>query len=570
MVQFIIKKLPISHHAGLVCFGLVFLMKLKFLKRISLMILMAGFVLTSCSDDSDSIVDQGTGQGKYEEGYLSMAFMNTTINYKSRAAATEDGTTNENKINNVLVVLYDASGDVAYQYELSAIGIPTYSTEAIKVDKQAYKLAVFLNYSADIKAATSLGKTTADIQSAVQMVVTDFTGTGTDPSNFLMSNFTGLTDVPITYIKDSKSQAEANPVHIYVERAVAKVIVNLAPDFESQSPTVVMADKILWQADVLNKHSYWMRKQTMMLADYSNTDKQIHETAFTNLNPTVRDLMYAEDPNFRNTSWAYWNYEKNILGNSIDWSSVTPPPTTNNQATYMDSRYQYITLSDVNIETKTSGGAWVYVPENTMVAEEQWEDATTSVVVKAVLNPGKTALSGTILNAGDSYFVYRSKVFSANELAKIDGDDINIDGNGNDWNDILDLNPELVGFQEFLQRKDVKKAILGSETALYSVLTSASPSVKYEALSYYKGGLNVYNVPIRHYSDVLQSKSMAYGRYGVVRNSVYKLTLKYIKNFGDIDIPKKENPNDKLSWLSVEFEILPWVVREQGTDLKGM
>lgn len=83
------------------------------------------------------------------------------------------------------------------------------------------------------------------------------------------------------------------------------------------------------------------------------------------------------------------------------------------------------------------------------------------------------------------------------------------------------------------------------------------------------GAPNYYYVPIRHFRDELQSESMAYGRYGVVRNSWYNLLLTSIKNYGTGEIPKdRPEPDDKdKSWLSVEFTILPWVERGQGIEL---
>lgn len=569
-------------------------MKSEFFKKIVLMVLVVGTALTSCSDDHDNLNDPGTDQGKYEKGYLSMSFINTAIsnNLRSagtRAASTEPGIVNESKVNNGLVVLYNtATNKVAYQFDLIEIAttpVPSsgiYTTEAREVNAAlTYKVAVFLNYSQALKNATEVGDDITDVTNNVVKFtngVTDFIEGSTSGTydNFLMCNFAGLVDVDVIHIKDTPKEAKDNPVHVYVERAVAKVILTLDPALSSNVGVTVKDVK--WEVDVLNNFSYWMRKQTSMLKDGTNSGVTVPEADVT---PSMRDLMYAEDPNFKETSWEYW-YSQYVLGNTLTWNTAKPWTTpvspvvspSSNQKSYMDAQYTYKTAANitrvakVGIDTNADAASeWAYVPENTMVAEEQWEDATTSVLVSAVINPGKTALSETTLNDGDSYFVYRERVFSADELAKIDSDDNDIDGKGNDWDAIEAANPDLAGLQVFLQRKDVKKAITGSETGVYTSLTAASSSVKYGALSFYKGGLNVYNIPIRHFSDILQSKHMAYGRYGVVRNNVYKLTLKSIKNFGDIDIPDKGNPDDKSSWLSVEFEILEWVIREQGVEL---
>lgn len=547
-------------------------MKKTFLKRAAYWLFAAGIALTSCSDDKLNDVTGGDNTGgfdesQYEKGYVSMSFINTANTSTLRAAVTEDGTADESKISNALVVLYVDNGgvdEVAYQFDLTeTINTPLHTTQAREVAKTDYKVAVFLNFTTDLKDATKKGMTASDMQDAVVALndVTDFTGAGKD--NFLMSNYAGLVAVPTTYIKPTKNEAEANPVHVYVERAVAKVIVGLAAGGVTTNADWTIVGDILWQADVLNKSSYWMRKQTYMLADYTDKDNQTLETSFSGLAPMFRDLMYAEDPNFSKTSWEYWYYG-NITGSTIDWSGLTTPPTTANYDAFMKAQYNYIALSDVTNVAIANPTTWVYVPENTMVAEEQWEDATTSVVVKVSINPGETTLTSTSLKDGDSYYTYKSRVFSGAELKMIHDDTYpsgDASSNG-EWAKYEALNPEFIGFQ-----KIVKDAITNNAFGITNYATAPTAAAKYKGLAFHLGGINVYNIPIRHYSDALQSEYMKYGRYGVVRNNVYKLTLNKIENFGDIDIPSKDNKDDKSSWIAFQFEILPWVVREQGVDL---
>ena len=57
---------------------------------------------------------------------------------------------------------------------------------------------------------------------------------------------------------------------------------------------------------------------------------------------------------------------------------------------------------------------------------------------------------------------------------------------------------------------------------------------------------------------------MAYGRYGIVRNNWYRLTLNKIAGPGSIDIPDPDGPDDKDQFLGVSIEVLPWLTRDQG------
>lgn len=564
-------------------------MNTTFFKRAAYAALISGMFLTSCSDDvMDDDKKGGTDETQYEQGYVSFSFINATaVGGDTRADGKDEGdlvpgVDGESTLNSGIVVLYAEknSGDdekdyeVAYQFELSgstvgsgniagaapgANGEKKYTTKAQKVDVKAYKLAVFLNAPTgtgyDLKAATAVGKTVADMQKALELTATtanSITGNvdkliGGSADNFLMSNFAGLVEVAPSYIKSTDVAAEADPVSLFVERAVAKLAVAYKSNINDLNSAFKFS-AVTWAPDVLAKQTYWMRKQTLRLDDDNLTDGTtvsgtINEVV--GIKPLYRIYMYAESPDFEDASQAaYDNY----------------PSKFNEPSTKVSTRYNNIAASDVTKQI----GTIAYVPENTMRKEEQYEDITTSIVIKAVFAPTKTTLGANLgANGNESYFVYKSKVFSLAELESIFDDSFT--SGGKDWAAYEAVNTDLAGFQALLQDKDTRKEIEGTETWDYT--SEPSKSVKYEGIAFYKGGVNYYNVPIRHFGEGLQPKIMEYGRYGVVRNNVYKLTLNSIKTYGDINIPKKDYPDDKESFLSVQFQILPWIVRAQDIDL---
>lgn len=562
-------------------------MNTTFFKRAAYAALISGMFLTSCSDDvMDDDKKGGTDETQYEQGYVSFSFINATaVGGDTRAEGDlEAGSSDESKLNSGIVVLYtaDASNEkdntVAYQFVLGAEGdsgngiagaVPgangekKYTTKAQKVDKKAYKLAIFLNAptalvnatkAADADAGTA-AKTIANMQTALQLTATDansVTGNvatliGGSSDNFLMSNFAGLVEVAPSYIKSTDAAAEADPVSLFVERAVAKLAVAYKSDIGDLNSAFKFS-AVTWAPDVLAKQTYWMRKQTKRLDDNNLTNGSTASSTIdevVGIKPLYRMYMYAESPDFEKASKAAYNNK-----------AISTDPST-----AISTRYNYITTSDV---TKTIGTI-AYVPENTMTAAEQYEDITTSIVIKAVFAPATTTLGATLGTAGtESYFVYKSKVFSLAELESIFDDSFS--SSGKDWADYEAVNPDLAGFQALLQSEAAKTALGGTNKDYKS---GPSTSVKYEAggITFYKGGVNFYNVPVRHFGEGLQPAAMAYGRYGVVRNNVYKLTLSSINNFGDIKIPDKKYPDDKESYLSAQFQILPWIVREQNIIL---
>ena len=76
---------------------------------------------------------------------------------------------------------------------------------------------------------------------------------------------------------------------------------------------------------------------------------------------------------------------------------------------------------------------------------------------------------------------------------------------------------------------------------------------------------------IRHFNNTQSSVDMGYGRYGVVRNNIYKINLKKISRPGaptvtnDKDNPGNDDPSQ--SFISFDVHVNPWIVREQDISL---
>ena len=96
-------------------------------------------------------------------------------------------------------------------------------------------------------------------------------------------------------------------------------------------------------------------------------------------------------------------------------------------------------------------------------------------------------------------------------------------------------------------------------------------------IKYYKGGVSYYYAAlIRHFND-LEAKweaDEAYalkhlGRYGVVRNNWYDITINSISGPGDPAIvPPSGNPDDNAEgYIRAEINVLSWAKRSQGVDL---
>ena len=59
---------------------------------------------------------------------------------------------------------------------------------------------------------------------------------------------------------------------------------------------------------------------------------------------------------------------------------------------------------------------------------------------------------------------------------------------------------------------------------------------------------------------------MGFGRYGVVRNNVYNITVRSILGPGEPVIEKPVEPNDDPAYISADVNVLPWSVRTQDVE----
>ena len=569
-------------------------MKTNLFKRAAYLMLAAGFVLTSCSDDNLNDKDGPDGP-EYEKGYISLAIFNNSANGIATKAYGDltYGTAEEGKLTKAVVVLYDAvTNVVSYQWildnpdqnedyeEIINDGNPTspypnkYKTQARQVELKAYKLAVFLNppqalldvtKDAASGSASTLAQMLAEVENVTVAQLTESTADTKD--YFLMGNFAGLVNVSIDDIYPTEDEAETNAVELQVERAVAKLVFTstIVDNFVSTDLGATFTG-LAWVPDVINQKTYWMRKQTQMLAAAAGTPGTPTPTVMEPLNikgtQANRRLMYAEDPNFTGTTRA-------------GWDGTGAQPTQND----LNENYKYIgDPADIDLDPSVAANQVVYVTENTMRAEEQWEDVTTSVLIKVNIQPNGSTFANTTPVTG-GYYVYMDDVnaphvFLVSELNTIasittDTDPITVNGVGTTWGALvaLEANRYLIDLKTLLATTEAQNAIFNNAFTSWANAPTASSATANGNLRYFAAGMNFYRVPIRHFNDALQPVNFQYGRYGVVRNNVYMLTLTAIRNYGDVEIPKPENPDDKESWLSIYFEILPWMERGQVIEL---
>lgn len=115
----------------------------------------------------------------------------------------------------------------------------------------------------------------------------------------------------------------------------------------------------------------------------------------------------------------------------------------------------------------------------------------------------------------------------------------------------------------------------GLEQAIENVLAwnpnafnSPTASFSEGGIHFYYQGVCYYTVLIRHFSNNMVPVLMGYGRYGVVRNNVYQLSINKIIGPGQpvINPPGTDPDDEDTSWISADVNIMRWYIRNQNVE----
>ena len=451
------------------------------------------------------------------------------------------GTDAEQEIKAVRVVLYDpASGAAKYAFDYNistnaGTKLPTgdglatngtaattarFTTKAKEVVSQDYLMLAIINPTQKVKDATEVTKTLLDAQAAVETTANDLSAAG-----IMMSNEQGLVKVAPADLKDAEATAEQTPVKVNVDRILAKVFVGTtAQDGKPALPEGVTFEDIKWQLNTTNKKTFIYRQFGQVV---TTKDNFVAEAAGDH---STRFNRYAQDPNF---SGAF---------NGDDFNYLEGTPELNGTFGYADANGQYCL-------------------ENTMAAASQTVQQTTSFILSGTWTPkGHHNMTFT---AGQTWYSYQGFTFTVAKMK---------DYIDEAKNTAKDADQEIVGTP--VGFKAALKALLAEADCPVKAAdgTIAKSSFVSHDIKGYKDGVCYYQSNlIRHFNDDQSSAAMGYGRYGVVRNNIYKINIKSISQPGeptvvnDKDNDKKDDPSKVF--VSFDVTINPWIVRTQDIAL---
>lgn len=401
-------------------------------------------------------------------------------------------------------------------------------------------------------------------------------GGATDPGTIKT-----LADVT-SNIYTTKAEAKSKPAaEIYVERAVAKVTV------QSESKTNVLeankdndASKISyklynWAVDNTNKKSYIVRQ-------YDNNWNKLYSDKAADANKYRFVWSTPVNPNAKDANKRY----RTAFAQDPEYATTTDSTKYNQMA------------NNASMTLKTTFGNEhpQYCNENTFKVTDQNQDQTTRVVLGVQMSePGKDTYGADLYTINDNKEVVYTKATLTERLKKIllQESDVKdwVAKHATDASFDITFNTDAAGVTTIDKATFKGKTAAGKEETLESFTTNLNNALP--NIVRYKGGVEYYAVRIKHFGDtdtpwnvegqgvkagdnnhIYPSATGAnidwfLGRYGVVRNNWYDISVNKIQTLGDATIPAFTNdPDDVLeNYISVSINVLSWSKHTQDADL---
>lgn len=425
-------------------------------------------------------------------------------------------------------------------------------------------------------------KISTDAQKGLLMLNAPLTNaqSNTGDLNFSGKTVSTLSEIIADNIKNTAAAAaDAPAANIYVERAVAKVTMSTTGLTGSIVNGNGLTYTILGIAlDNTNPTSYLVRNADLIDATTDATTMGLRSASTAVKNLTTGYRMVGNE----------------TVG--ID----KPGSSTNLYRTYFAESTNYAGTAALETETDIDNYTWtapgdvatnpLFCLENTFPVNQMVFDNTTRAILKVKIDNG----------IGDRYILH------------------NWDNAGDTWCDQTTMENNVLNNIKAMavyQGKAITDVVLEDKAGIENVLVLKSYKVggvettsgtdfetaqnRIGDVYKYVDGIAYYEVRIQHFGDDLTpwnkdectdgiapkeggintiyptgvSQDGNYlGRYGVLRNNWYNLTVNSVKRIGTPFIPKVKNvdtPDDVInSYISVNINILSWAKRDQGVELQ--
>lgn len=537
-------------------------------------LLLAAALSTACQRSLDR-EDSQSFDG--EKGYVSLSLNLPTVSGTKANDEFNDGDESEYKVNDAVIAFFYGADEATAvcKYAISidkADGIfaepagdditSTFVTGAVEVpakeaNENVYALAVLNRVnglmSVNAEGDLTLNGKSEDLTMAAFQEALDASALAGHANGFMMTNAPVydatdgiVTLTPVTVYTEKSHVENADPDKIYVERVEAKVTLEVSKDATDNTLTVddgTFADATVkidgWYLQNTNKQYYPVRKTDVQWLNADNYGAvENGNNRFVGASLPQR-IYWAEDHNYNDAV-----SDANLAS---EFNIVTDEPASWNA------------VSD-----------HAYCAENTTISKAMNKKQLTGVLIRATYTPSGLSAGESFLITGQFNTVYSETEFKAWVLATV--------GHTSGTVEIIAEDGDAVTDAEGLKGLITIDGTAPTDDQAAKLLDAADNSIKYyqDGVSYY------YSSIIRHFgneqtplTDGSVSDEGEYdehkhlGRYGVVRNNWYQLTVNSVSGPGEPEIPEiPDEPADaRTSYINCEINVLSWAVRDQVIDL---
>ena len=577
----------------------------------------------SCSSNNE-LVNGGNSSGENESGesYASITInLPTTSGTRAANDQFNGGTASEYTVNDATLLIFKKAGTSENEFEYVETaslgnlepwkkdntddnGITTEATITAKLEKATvgengdyYALVILNNKDKDDadKVTLPTGTTTYGAWNvaahATETKLVDNT------KGFYMANAPEFktadqeptTLVPIKGIYRTKEEAHSQPgTTVHVERGLAKVTVGKGTGKDYFTGAKASGSKYSnddvkitnWALDVTNKSSFPVHVTAGLKDGVTSAGIPAYANIWENAVATPGTI--AATSRFVSQLSAtgafkrvYWGIDPNY---SMDLSDVAK------------CKEQFtIAKADGTDANWTESSKPLYCLENTFDIKNMLQGQTTRVLLKATYTPNalasETETDKTFFMIGNSSDIWTTTTLKA-QIASKAKDALSLTTNPT----VVLKGDLLTAGTHVLTVSNVSIKVGEGETATEKVDADLVAKLNTKlgldetngvGIKTYKNGESYYIARIKHFGDDLtpwkegndtygENNLNWLGRYGVLRNNWYDLTIEKISGPGYPDVPevKPDTPDDEdTKYINVSVKILDWAKRSQSWDL---
>lgn len=554
----------------------------------------------SCSSNND-LVNGGNGSGENESGasYASFSInLPTTSGTRADGDPTfEDGNTDEYKVNDATLLIFkkgatEAEGEYTFveSAELGSMapwqkpnpdetGVTTHAKITAKlesVNKTDKNFAlVLLNNGTGTNVKVAMPSVGEKFSAWNAKTTENFA----KPENgfymanaplFKDNNVTTLVPIESTKIYPTEEEAAKNPAtDIYVERGLAKVTLGTGTTEEKTvNSSTYQDDKVTiskWALDVTNIKAFPIHNVDGLTTDYPEIWKN---DATATAAPSTQRFV---DNSKAIAKRVYWGKDPNYDNKDLRKTDAAGK-------TARETDFNYVKNADVTVEPSKP----LYCLENTFNLDNMMQGQTTRVVFKAKYTPKDFNDGDTFYKIGKNTAIWskdnleteiKTAVASVFPGVKTDKISVNLDA---------EENKITAAGTHYITKDNI--TVTGVETITDENIKAINTQLGLKetdkvGISTYAGGESYYVARIKHFGDELTpwssggygSDNLSFlGRYGMLRNNWYELTVSSVSGPGYPSVPevKPNTPDDEDDkYISVSVKILKWAKRSQKVDL---